>query len=357
MLSNSRKAETTSGAIDAPSIRKAQNPPLGLEVTVVIPVYDGGEKFRLCLDALAACDPAPKELVVVADGESDGSWRMAKQYDAKIVELPNSGGPSRARNMGAENATGDIILFIDADVAVPKEAIATVITAFQNAPEIAALFGSYDDAPFEPNFLSQYKNLFHHYIHQNSSEKASTFWSGCGAIRRTVFDAIGGFDENYGTPSIEDIELGYRLIEAGYEIRLVKALTAKHLKRWGTISLVKSDFFSRALPWTDLLLTRGKFINDLNLKHSGRISVALSGLIVIAVGSGLVFPPALVIATVPATALLYINRGLYQFLWGKRGLLFTLRSIPWHFLYFLYSGLAFSIGFARHKTTKGLQNQ
>ena len=90
---------------------------------------------------------------------------------------------------------------------------------------------------------------------------------------REVFLAIGGFEENYRRPMIEDIELGYRLKKAGHRIRLFKDLQVKHLKRWEILSLLKVDFKYRALPWTDLILKEGNFINDLNTTLSSRLSV------------------------------------------------------------------------------------
>ena len=57
--------------------------------------------------------------------------------------------------------------------------------------------------------VSQYRNLLHHFVHQHGHAEASTFWAGCGAIRRAAFDAVGGFDAaRFPRPSIEDIELG-----------------------------------------------------------------------------------------------------------------------------------------------------
>ena len=51
-------------------------------------------------------------------------------------------------------------------------------------PGIAAVFGSYDDEPGAPNLVSQYRNLLHHFVHQTGRTEASTFWTGCGAVRR-----------------------------------------------------------------------------------------------------------------------------------------------------------------------------
>jgi len=124
---------------------------------------------------------------VVADGDTDGSWRVAEEYGIQVIRIPTPGGPARARNLGAGKAKGDILFFVDADVTVPKDAISQVTAAFQEDPGLSAIFGSYDDEPFETNFLSQYKNLFHHYVHQTAKEEASTFWAACGAIRREVF--------------------------------------------------------------------------------------------------------------------------------------------------------------------------
>ena len=55
---------------------------------------------------------------------------------------------------------------------------------------VETLFGSYDDDPPAPGLVSRYKNLLHHHVHQNGRPDASTFWAGCGAIRRGVLDIL-----------------------------------------------------------------------------------------------------------------------------------------------------------------------
>ena len=318
-----------------------------ITLSVIIPVHYGGDNFRRCLSSIAAAVPPANEIIVVADGDTDGSWHFAEEFGAQVLRVPVPQGPAHARNFGAQSAQGDILFFIDADVVIPPDAISKVKSTFNNNPQLAALFGSYDDEPAEMNFLSQYKNLIHHYVHQMSREEASTFWAGCGAIRRQIFMEFGGFDESYRKPSIEDIELGYRLKRAGYHIRLSKRLQVKHLKRWGIISLTKSDFFDRALPWTDLILRDRQFVNDLNLRFSSRLSVILTYGLLLALIGGLWWPGLFAVACVLILSLLIINAPVYGFFLQKRGLWFMIRTLPWHGFYYFYSGLAFAIGLGR----------
>lgn len=326
-------------------------------ISIIVPVHNGGESFRKCLASLDRTRHTFSELIVVADGDTDGSWRLAEQWGANVIFLSQAGGPARARNRGAQAATGDILFFVDADVCVSPEAVKQVVSTFNQDPGLAALIGSYDDAPGANNFLSQYRNLLHHYTHQTAFAEASTFWGACGAIRRDVFMEVGGFNESYRRPSIEDIELGYRLKAHGYRIRLDKHIQVKHLKCWQARSMLKADFFYRALPWTELILRESGLINDLNLKTSSRISVVLAYVSVLLFVSGLVSTLSsqinslmmAMICLVVVTALLSINLPVYRFFWRKRGKRFAVRVVPWHCLYYLYSGLAFAIGWLRYR--------
>ncbi|MGF1492439.1 MAG: glycosyltransferase [Microcoleaceae cyanobacterium] len=320
-----------------------------MTVSVIIPVHNGGEKFHRCLASLAKTTQKPDELIVVADGDTDGSWCLAEDFGAQVIRVPQAGGPAKARNLGAKAATSDILFFVDADVEVHPNTIAQVITAFETESNLAALIGSYDEQPGAENFLSQYRNLLHHYTHQISSEEASTFWGACGAIRRDVFMELNGFNETYRLPSVEDIELGYRIKQAGYRIGLYKDIQVKHLKEWRPLSMLKADFFYRALPWTALILRNSQLNNDLNLQYSSRVSVALVGLMTVAGFMIPWFPSMVILICILSVLLFVINLSLYSFFYDQRGLLFTLRVIPWHWLYYFYSGLAFAVGWLRYR--------
>lgn len=328
-----------------------------IHISIVIPVYNGGVSFQKCLASIHKSHRQPDEIIVVADGDSDGSWQVAESFGATVFRLPSSGGPARARNVGAKAAQGDVLFFVDADVTLHSDTLNLIEQRFAESPELTGLIGSYDDEPGASNFLSQYKNLFHHYNHQISDEVVSTFWGACGAVRKSAFEAVGGFDERYKKPCIEDIELGYRLTQAGYAIRLDKNIQIKHLKQWQPISLLRAEIFYRALPWTELILRQRETAaggnktvkKELNLSDKNRFSVVcifclLGCLALMPWVRGMGFRWLGWSAIALILGLLLINRDVYLFFYRKRGGLFTLGVIPWHWLYFFYSGAAFAYG-------------
>ena len=328
--------------------QKATSQPL---LSILVPVYNGGEAFIACLSAITRSRSQDWELIVIDDGSSDRSAQVAHQFGAKVLSThrPKSG-PGVARNLGAQVAQGKYLCFIDADCEANLDTLSRLAGVLQNHPELDAVFGSYDDAPKAANFVAQYKNLLHHYTHQTGCEDAATFWAGCGAVKRSTFLALGGFDtRRYPRPSIEDIDLGYRIKQAGGKILLAKQVQVKHHKAWNMSSLIKTDLCDRGIPWTRLLLqSRSGLINDLNLQVSSRLSVVAVYLLLL---SGLISfystqaVPGIFLA---AIALFILNQDVYRFFKQKRGTYFALRAILMHWLYYIYSGLAFLIGNCLH---------
>lgn len=324
---------------------------------MVIPVHDGGAKFQRVLQALAASSRMPDEIIVVDDASRDSSTDIARSLGAQVLAIPGKPvGPAAARNQGANAAKGEILVFIDADVAVHSDTLALIEAAFSACPVIDALFGSYDDTPADHSLVSLYKNLEHHYVHQHSKPDASTFWAGCGAVRREVFLSAGGFDESFSRPSIEDIELGIRLKQAGYCIRLCPDIQATHLKRWTLANLLRSDIYDRAIPWTRLILTTRQMPPDLNLDWKSRLSAFFAWFSILCLGLAIRFPLALSGVLLSIVIIVILNIYLYQFFFQKNGILFSVGAGLLHILYFLYSSLAFLIFVTWHFLTKYFGN-
>ena len=280
-------------------------------ISVIIPVKNGGRELERCLEALGRSGYPDYECIVVDDGSHDRSVEVAERHGARVIRCRPSRGPAAARNRGAREARGDVLFFIDADVCVSPDSIGRVTDNFAQDPQLDALIGSYDDSPEAPDFLSQYKNLMHCFVHQSAQEAASTFWSGCGAIRKRVFEQYSGFSEDYRRPAIEDIELGYRLTADGRRILLDKNLRVKHLKAWSFWRLLKTDIFDRGIPWTELILRDSHMPNDLNVQISQRISVALVYVLLLAVGGMAVHFKGLFL--VPVLFLLVLLLSAYWF--------------------------------------------
>ncbi len=333
-----------------------------MKLSVIIPVHNGGENLRRCLDALAASTRPPDEVIVVDDASTDGSGDLARQSGAQARSVRLDGpphGPAHARNRGAEAATGDVLVFLDADVAAHPDTLARIERTLDTPPSppleappsppleggieggVAALFGSYDDDPPTPGLAARYKNLLHHYVHQHSRREAGTFWTGCGAIRRDVFVALGGFDESYRM--IEDIELGVRLRRAGYRVWLCPDIQVTHLKRWTFVGLLRSDIFDRAVPWTKLMLRERHVPADLNVDARGRLGALAAWGLVVCLVLGCGWPLFWAGALLALVALVALNAELYRFFARRGGLRFAVGAAGLHTLYLLYSSLVFAV--------------
>jgi glycosyltransferase involved in cell wall biosynthesis len=313
---------------------------LHLALSVIVPARNAETTLGLVLSVWEPRGRRGYELIVVDDASTDGTADVAARYADRVLKLAEHRGPAAARNAGARASRGDILLFVDADVRATSRSADLVVRAFRENPGLDAVFGSYDDRPAEQNFLSQFKNLLHHFVHQNADEEARTFWTGCGAIRRKEFLEVGGFSETYALPSIEDVEFGYRLKGSGKTIRLLKALQVTHLKRWTFAGLLRSDIAGRAIPWTKLACARG-LPRDLNFRLSDRLSAFLAWLLPLSLAASVLRPSWVIPAAGAAILLLLINRALYRFFLKKRGLWFAAGAVFWHWLYLLYASAVF----------------
>jgi GT2 family glycosyltransferase len=217
--------------------------------TAIIPATDQPVTLDRCLRAIHAAADPPEEVIVI-----DG---------------PPGMGPASARNAGAARASGSILVFVDSDVEVHPDAFTRIREIFDRKPELAAVFGSYDDLPSVHGMVSTFRNMLHHYVHQTSGGLATTFWAGLGAVRREAFVAVDGFDDwRFRSPSVEDIELGLRLSTAGGVIELDPEVQGTHLKHWRLQTMLLTDLLYRGMPWTALMLERGQRAARLNLRGS-----------------------------------------------------------------------------------------
>jgi|SRR5579864_1170740 len=321
-----------------------------ISLSVIIPVRDSSAHLRHCLEALLASQCPPREILVVDDGSMEPLPAVAYQPPCRILTSSQGIGSYAARNQGAAAAEGEVLVFIDADVVVGRETLGFIRRRMEEDPQLSAVFGCYDDAPADTGLVSQYRNLLHAYIHRTSRPQASTFWTGCGAIRREVFEEFGGFalDRQF----MRDVELGIRLWRARRRILLDASLLVKHRKRWTLGGMLRTDVLHRGAHWTEIVLHERSMPNDLNLRFSERACVvAVFSMVAVATAAAgnLVFP-ARGVETLGLFLAAYaaLNLRFFKFLGRVKGLRFAVRSVPLHFIYHFSCGLGFLIGLGRH---------
>jgi GT2 family glycosyltransferase len=306
-----------------------------------MPVHNNAREIALALANVQTARAHLNEIIVVDDRSTDGSAEVAESFGVRVERLPGHSGASAARNHGVRCASGDIILFLDADIVAPVSTIARAAVLLDEHPEYDAAFGSYDDDPGVRTTLSRFRNLLHHYTHQTGNREATTFWTGCGLVRKAAFESVGGFDDAWC--GIEDIELGHRLRLSGHRILLDPTLQVKHLKRWTLSSMMWTDLRYRAFLWSRLLLSQEALPDDLNVRTAQRVSVVLSLLVI-------GFLPLLILdarwlgaIAAGAAAIVAINRDFYALLSRRGGLAFAVACIPLHIVYFVCAGLGFAL--------------
>ncbi|MDX1979329.1 MAG: glycosyltransferase [Bryobacteraceae bacterium] len=291
-------------------------------LSIIVPVKDSAAHLRACLKSIEPhlCEGrGGVEAIVVDDGSSDDSARVARQFPVRVIECGTSRGLAQARNVGAKAARGSVFLFVDADVALHADTIERIEEAFRD-PAVDAVSGCCDDRPADASFVSQFRNLLHHYMHQTAGAKAGGFWTGCGAIRREAFERLGGFDAGVRC------DFGLRLSQSG-KLRLDPAIQVQTRKVWTLAGMFQAGMTNPPEPASGVLLIMA-------------FALAVAGLAV---------PGFWAAALAVITAVVWLHRGFFGFLVLKRSAGFALGAIPLHLLYFLCCTVVVGCTWFRHR--------
>ena len=330
------------------------------DYTVVIPAYNAAATIGACLDALRAAEPAPAEIILYDDGSTDGTNALAEARGVRIIEgATRQAGPAVGRNVGVRAARTERVVVVDADVVVEPDAPGRLAEALGG--DVVASFGAYAGEASVSRLAGRYANLRHHHTHVTAGEKtggeAETFWSGLGAVRRDAFLRVGGFDEAFERPCVEDVELGLRLREEG-RIRIVSEAQGHHLKDWTLRQLWHTDIHCRALPWS-AMIAEGRIPATLNTDRTEQAKSVLAHLVWLFLAAA-VLAVALAPPLAPplaSSALLAAAGALVAYLWMNRRFLRVLARDSaalvvvggaLHLSYHLYASVTCALVLASH---------
>lgn len=321
--------------------------------SVIVPVYGRPQLLAACLKSIRASSFSSYELLLADDGSPDPEpiRALAERFGARLVRSGLRRGSAAARNRAAEMARGETLVFVDADVTINADVLDRLAQTMDQETNVDAVIGSYDSAPAGHSMTSHFRNLLHSHAHQRSPREAQTFWTGLGAIRASRFRQLGGFKEEFERPSIEDVELGLRLRQAGGRIVLDSRIQGTHHKDWTLREMVRTDLTARAIPWAALIREHG-LPRGLNFRWADRAAAALSAaLIPISIVAARHGAPYWAAAAAVVIAIAVLQRSILQFLGASRGIFFAIRCLPLLLLYNItcVTGLAAGLIRAEHR--------
>ena len=193
-------------------------------VSIVVPAYNSERTLELCLKACLAQTHPGTEVLVVDDGSTDATRRIAEAFPIHYIRQENRG-PASARNRGAAEAKGCYVAFTDADCVPEPDWIDRLLPEF--GENVVGVGGTYGIA----NPESKLARMIHAEIllrHERCGSDVDFLGSFNVMYDRRAFDAVGGFDEAFSRASAEDNDLSYRMLDAGGKLRFTREAVVNH---------------------------------------------------------------------------------------------------------------------------------
>ncbi|WP_066361847.1 glycosyltransferase family 2 protein [Herbidospora mongoliensis] len=301
-------------------------PPL---VTVIVPTYNHARFLPLCLAAIQAQTHTPLEIVVVDDCSTDDSAAVAASLGVEVISTPGNSGPAVARNLGAAWASGEILFFVDSDVALAPDAVATGVALLDADPSLGAVCGIEDPDPLIRSTRTEdYRAHQHHYWSVASEGEVSFLWSAMFAIRASVFRETGPF--NPGLRYTEEVDYGQRLSER-HRVRITRAIHGRmgHDRELPTLL---RKLFQRGRLRVPLYARKRRFAQGYETASRAWASLAALLTVLALPAPFLLGPVAAVLPALLLAAWALGDLGMFRFVFARKCPLFGAYFVAVHFV-------------------------
>lgn len=298
----------------------------GTTVSLIVPCYNDERTLRPCLESVYAQIRLPDEVLVVDDQSTDRSRRILRDFPCRVVRTARNSGPAAARNRGVRETSGEIVFFLDADVALSPDAVGNAVRILAENPQYACAYGNYATTPMiGESVVERYRALHAHYWRARAVGRVPTVVFALCAIRRSVLNELGPLDESLRAS--EDVEYSNRMTPR-HSILLTSDITGRH------------DDESELLPMLTKQFKRSQWIVPVAAAHPGPAGLRANrrrGLVAAAL-SVLTLPLAVIglpLLGVPAAFfLLFVlaDPGLLRLALREGGRRFVLAVAALHFL-------------------------
>jgi GT2 family glycosyltransferase/tetratricopeptide (TPR) repeat protein len=231
-------------------------------VSIVIPLHGGETDIRECVESLSKFKELLHQVIVVDNASPDTAGEIAASFDfIQVIKNEFNEGFAKACNQGLAASTGEVVVFLNNDTVAPRAAFERLVETLMSSGSIGAAGPLTNECGhsqmIEPTYTSlDTLDLFAEDFAQRDVDDADApcdmLVGFCLAIRRTVLDEVGGFDESFGLGTFEDNDLCYRIRRAGYRLIISSRAFVHH---HGSRTLRR---ISRT-PWNLLAANHKKF--------------------------------------------------------------------------------------------------
>ena len=313
-------------------------------LSIIIPYHNSPSHLMRLLGSIKKSVKAPSYEVVIVD---DGSIPSLKSFVTQlrwdraaalhVVTLGHNHGPAIARNRGVSKAKGKFVVFLDGDVEVFPDTLAQIAKVFLSDPDVVALTGVWVKEQKSRDFFPNYKALRDWSYWINERDKSGYYFlfsTRIASIKRSVFLRLGGFNETYPAPLVEDIELTYRIARR-YAIIFAPQVRVRH--EFEQFWPIAKKYFLRAYYWTKLYTKRRKFDPVATTLQEAIVTLSGVGVIALLATTIIALIATLGSVTLPIVGLMYmlvVTFGIHMwlirkflfFVYQEKGLLFMIKS-------------------------------
>lgn len=298
------------------------------QVSVIIPNRNYARTLALCLRSVMAQSYAPVEVLVVDDGSTDDSVQVARSFGAGVISTGGGEGVAVGRNLGAAHAHGEVLFFLDSDVALAPDALANAVAQLRSDPEAGAVCGIEDPEPLvRDSLVEEYRTLQYHYWEISSQGVISFLCPAMVAMPAAVFADVGHF--NPALRHTEEVDYGQRLSQR-YRVVLTAAVHGAH-DHDATLRVLLYKLFHRGRLRIPAYVRARRFARG--YETAARVwgcvaaALALPSLAALVLGPlWAALPVALVLASLACDA------GMYRFVIRRRGVAFGVYFAAVHYL-------------------------
>ena len=300
-------------------------------ISLIIPNRNGAATIGQCLDSIFSSADERIEVVVVDDDSTDRSVEIIEKYPVQLIRMERHAGASAARNLGAQNSSGAVYFFTDADCQLQKDTLPRVRRAIAEHGADSVIGGTYTRVPQDPGFFSMFQSVFINYFESKLPGAPDYVATHALAIDAGTFLKSGGFPGDF-LPIIEDVEFSHRLRRAGYRLVMDPAIQVRHSFNFTLMTSLRNAF-RKARYWTqyslenkDLLADSGTASKELKVNVlSCFFCLATLGLWLTTGDAFFLYPLTIIVGLN-----IFINRRLIGAWYETRGTLFAVLAVSYY---------------------------